>query len=154
MCAFEGCLYRILVTMLQNDWGQPGASGGCLIQPLLKQAHQFHAVCSSSCPGGFWRSPRQRPPASGQPVLVLCHSHSTEVLPDGWREPSVFQFVPVASWPGTEHHWKEPGSVLFAPSLQLLIDTDMISLSFPFSRLSSLNTKFCHHWRRSYLFFS
>ena len=40
----------------------------------------------------------------GQPVPVLHHLHSTEVLPVVQMEPPVFQFVPTASHPGTEHH--------------------------------------------------
>lgn len=42
----------------------------------------------------------------------------------------------VASGPATGHHWNEPGSVLFAPSPQVFVDTDKIqafsSLTVPF----------------------
>lgn len=40
------------------------------------------------------------------------------------EEPFVFQFVPVASESLTEQHQKEPGSVIFASSIQVFIDTD------------------------------
>jgi len=35
---------------------------------------------------------------SGQPVPVLGHPHSKEVIPDVQREPAVFRFVPTASF--------------------------------------------------------
>lgn len=41
---------------------------------------------------------------SGKPVSVFHHPHSIEVLLDVQKEPPVFQFVPIASCPGTEHH--------------------------------------------------
>ena len=41
---------------------------------------------------------------SGQPVPVLHHPHSTEVIPDVQREPLVFQSVTIASCPGNGHH--------------------------------------------------
>jgi len=36
--------------------------------------------------------------------------------------PPIFQFVSIASGLVTGHHWKEPGSGFFAPSLQLFMD--------------------------------
>ena len=46
-------------------------------------------------------------------------------------EPLVFHFVPTASCSGTMHHWKEPHSILFAPSLQIVIGTDGIRPELP-----------------------
>lgn len=40
------------------------------------------------------------------------------LLPGVQREPSVSLFVPTASYPGTEHHQEEPGSI-FAPPFQV-----------------------------------
>ena len=57
----------------------------------------------------------------GQPLPVLGHPHSSTVFPDVQKEPLVFQFVPVASCRLIGHHWKEPGSIFFAPSLQVFI---------------------------------
>jgi len=37
----------------------------------------------------------------------------------------LFNFVPIAVFPVSGHHWKEPGSV-FAPSLQVFTGTDEI----------------------------
>ena len=63
---------------------------------------------------------------SGQPVPVISHFHSKKAFPDIWAEPLVFQFVPIDSGPVTGHHWKESGSTLLAPSLQVFIYTDEI----------------------------
>lgn len=49
---------------------------------------------------------------------------------------SVFHLVPMASCLGTGHHWKETGSILFAPSLQIFMDTDIDEI--PLSLLSSM----------------
>jgi len=38
----------------------------------------------------------------------------------------VFHFVPTTSCPVTGHHWKAPGSVVLAPSLQVFIYIDKI----------------------------
>ena len=74
---------------------------------------------------------------SGHPVPVLGCPHSEKVFLDVQREPPVFHFVPIASGLVTGHHWKEPGSVLFAPSFQVSIYIDEIPLSLLFSRLNS-----------------
>lgn len=44
------------------------------------------------------------PTVSGQPVPVLCHRQSKEMLPGVQREPPVLQVVPIALCPGTVHH--------------------------------------------------
>lgn len=51
-------------------------------------------------------------------MLVLHHLLSTEVLPYIQKETCAFQFVPIPYCPGFEHHSKEPGSVLSAPSFK------------------------------------
>lgn len=50
----------------------------------------------------------------------------------------MFQFVPLASCPGTGEYWKEPGSVLFAPFLQVFLHIDTL-----FSRLNSPSSLPC-----------
>ena len=40
----------------------------------------------------------------------------------------MFPFVPIASWPVTGHHWKQPDSIFFAPSLQPFIYIDEVPL--------------------------
>jgi len=51
-----------------------------------------------------------------------------------------FIFVPIAFGPVTGHHWKAPGSILFAPSLQVFQHFDKIPLSLLFSRQNSLSS--------------
>lgn len=58
---------------------------------------------------------------SGRPVQVFGSSHSEKVFPDVQREHLDVQFVPAAFGSVTEHYWKEPVSVLFAPSLLMFI---------------------------------
>ena len=58
---------------------------------------------------------------SGHPVLVVSHPHSEKKIPYVQRDPPVFPWVPIASCPVTGYHWKEPGSILFAPSLQVFV---------------------------------
>jgi len=54
---------------------------------------------------------------SGQPVPVLCHPQSNEVLPRVQMELPVLQFVPIVPCPVAGHHWKESGSILLTPTL-------------------------------------
>lgn len=44
-----------------------------------------------------------------------------------WCSDGTFYFPVCASCPGTGHHWNEPGSILFALSLQMFIDIFKIS---------------------------
>lgn len=54
------------------------------------------------------------------------HLHSKDLLPDVQMETAVFHFVPTASWPDTWHHFKEPCSIIFAFSLQVLVHIDKL----------------------------
>lgn len=58
-----------------------------------------------------------------------------KVFPDIQMEYSVFQFVPIVSAPVTRQRWKEPGSMLLAPSLQKCISVSEILCAF--SRVKS-----------------
>jgi len=106
-------------------WSNPPASAG-----------PYKSGYPGPCPGGFLVSPK-RNHESGQPVPVLSHPHSDKVFPIVQREPPVFQSVSIASGPVTGHHLEEPGSVLFAPSLQVCIHVDKIPLSLLLSKLNS-----------------
>lgn len=64
-------------------------------------------------------------------VSVFGPTHSEKVFPEVQRDPPVFQRVPVASGPGTGHHWEEPGSIYFALSLQSLVPLRVPSLASP-----------------------
>ena len=63
-----------------------------------------------------------------QPLWATCASARSlsqgKVFPDVQREPPVLQLVPIVPGPVTGHHWKEPGSVLFASSLQVFKNID------------------------------
>lgn len=61
-----------------------------------------------------------------QPVPVLCHLHSKEVLLYVCVEP-FFQFLPVAPCPVTEHRQKDPGPIHLIPAHQIFISTNVIS---------------------------
>ena len=75
---------------------------------LLRKLIVFLAASGKLSPAGqdfwpFWNSehhPRGDSTAFGQPLPVLHHLHSTEVLPEGQKEQPVFQFVPKQSQSG------------------------------------------------------
>lgn len=56
---------------------------------------------------------------------MLSHPQN-EVFSAFQLEHTVFQFVSMASYPGTGHHWKEASSTFFAPPVQVLIHIDKI----------------------------
>lgn len=66
----------------------------------------------------------------------LHHPHSEGVLPDIQMKLLICQFVPLASCPVTGHNWKEPNSILFAPSFQVFIHNDKIPLDLLFFRMN------------------
>ena len=70
--------------------------------PLLKQGH-LDPVAQDRVQIAFEYHERLHN-LSGQPVPVLGHPHSEKVFPDVQEEPPVFQFVPIASGPGTRYH--------------------------------------------------
>lgn len=95
-----------------------------LAQPLLQQGHPEQGVQAHTqvvAEGLQWGDST----ASRQPVPVLWHPHSTEVLLVFWGH-LLFQFMPIASCPQTRHHWKD-----MAPS----------SLCLPF--------RYFYRWMRS-----
>lgn len=116
------------MTESQNSWDWKGTLGPP--GPIPAQAGSYGAGCPGPRPGDFCRPPRRKHNLSGQAVPVLSHSHSAEVLPDGWKISPVFQ-RPTAYCSAPGHLWKEPGFVIFAPSLQACIwyDENFLSLS-------------------------
>jgi len=70
---------------------------------------------------------------SGQPAPALSHPHSKKIPPCVQTAALVFQLVPVASGPVTGSLWKEPGSVLFTSSLQVIIHGGEITPNVYFS---------------------
>lgn len=70
--------------------------------------------------GSFWTCPRRRPHS----LRATCSSSQrSEGVP-------VLQLLPIASCPGTRHHWKKLGSIFLALTLQVPIDIDEIPWSF------------------------
>lgn len=73
-----------------------------------------------SNPGGFLISPKlETHNFPGHPVPVLGHPHHKKNPPGVQREPPVFRFSSLYSGPVTRHHWDEPDSLFFVPSLQM-----------------------------------
>lgn len=98
-------------TESENGWGGKGPQG--LPAPTPAQARTTKAGCPEPCPNSFGRSPRRRPHSlSVQAVPVLHHAQHRRASCVQAESP-VLQFVPIASCPGTGHHWQESGSVLF-----------------------------------------
>lgn len=56
---------------------------------------------------------------SGKAFPVLCHPQYKEVLTLRWN--FLFEFLAIATCPVTGHHWKEPGTILLAPTLEIFI---------------------------------
>ena len=64
----------------------------------------------------------------GKPLPVLGHPHREKAFPDVQMEAPLFQLVSIVSCHVTGHHYKEPGSVLFALSLQVFVYIGKIPL--------------------------
>jgi len=121
VCNFYALMFISFTESLKiTEWLRlEGTFGGLVQPPLLKQGHL--EVVPQGCVQiafGYLQGGRLHS-LSGQAVPVLGHPHSEKVFPNVQREPPVFWFVPIASGPDTGHHWKEPGSILYAPLLQV-----------------------------------
>ena len=127
---------RMIITSLHrmtNGWSGKGPLKVTWSNPLHKQGH-LEPVAQDCVQSAFeylqgWRLHN----LPKQPVTLTVKT----VVPDVQSQLPVFQFVPIASGPGTGHHWEEPHFFLFAPSLQVLLYIDNIPLSLLFSRLNS-----------------
>lgn len=104
-------------TESQDVWGWKGP-----LEIILSYFPAQAGTCRTSSPGprpqGFWISPKMEAP---QPLGNLCLCSATLTAPDVQSEHPGFQVVPVVFCPVSRHHWKESGSVTFAPSLQVFI---------------------------------
>lgn len=102
----------------QNGWGWKWfkviSCNPLLRQGCLKQAAQNYVLTGFEYIWG-WRVCY----IFGQSVPVLGYHQRKEVFPDVQMMTLAFQFVPSVSCPGTGHHWKELGSIFFAPFLQV-----------------------------------
>ena len=94
------------------------------------QARPFRVHFPGPGPDSFWINSKDGDFITSQRNLCQCSVTLTVkkcflVL----RKNLPFFFVPIASVPVTGYHWKEPVSVFFAPSLQVLVHVDEIPLS-------------------------
>ena len=72
--------------------------------PLLKQGHLEQAAQDVVQADLEYLQRRRLYNLSGQPVPVLCHPQSEEVLPHVQTELPMLQFMPIAPCPVTGHH--------------------------------------------------
>lgn len=112
---FLGTLKLKFLSLSQNGWGWQGPLGPSV--PTLAQAGTPRVGCQGTHPSSFWRSPRRLHIFSGQPVPMLCHQHSKEVLPGVQRKPLVFQILSTVSCNGSGYLCKVPGFILYTTSL-------------------------------------
>jgi len=102
--------------------GLEGTSVGHLVQPLLpKQGHLQQAAQELVQAGLEYLQRRRFHNLSGQPVPVLHHPQSEEVLPHVQTDLPLLQFVPVAPCPVAGHHFKESGPILLTPTLKIFV---------------------------------
>lgn len=111
--------------------------------PLFKQGH-LDPLIQDQLQLFFLNISTDTPPLSWAICASAWSTSQQEVFPvaDIQRKP-VFQFVPTASCPASGHHWEVVVSILFAPSLQVLLCalnafiTVKTLLSLPFSSFLS-----------------
>ena len=89
--------------------------------PLPKQGHLQQAAQDLVQVGLEYLQRRRLQKPSGQPVPVLHHPQSEEVLPRVQVELRMLQLMPVAPCPVAGHHWKESGPDLLTPTLKIFI---------------------------------
>ena len=82
--------------------------GPSSLTPLPKKGHLEQVVQDFIQAGLEYLQRRRLHSLPGQPVPVLSHPQSEEVLPHIQTELPMLQFVPVAPCPVAGHHWKEP----------------------------------------------
>jgi len=87
--------------------------------PLPKQGHLQQAAQDLIQVGLEYLQGSRLHNLPGQPVPVLRHPQSKEVLPRVQMELLTLQFVPIAPCPVAGHHWKESGPILLTPSLKI-----------------------------------
>lgn len=118
------------ITESQKGWGGQGPLVH-LVQFLPKQGHTQQGT-QAHIQAAFGDLQRDSI-ASGEALQTFQHLCVVKVFAEVQRKP---QFVSTASCRGSGHHWKEPGPILSAPSLQLYIDVNEIPLGCFFSRLN------------------
>jgi len=89
---------------------------------LPKQGHLQQAAEDLVQAGLEYLQRRRLHNLPGQPVPVLCHPQSEEVLPHVQLELPMLQFVPIVPCPVSGHHRKESGPILLTPTLRIFIN--------------------------------
>jgi len=74
--------------------------------PLPKQIHLEQAAHDPVQVGFDYLQRGRLHNLSGQPVTVLCHSQSKEVLPHVQVELLLLRIVPISPCPVAGHHWE------------------------------------------------
>ena len=87
-----------MVGLRRDLWGSSSPT------PLTKQGHLEQAAQDHVQAGFEYLQRRRLHNLSGQPVPVLHHPQSEEVLPPVQTELPMLQFVPVVPCPVTGHH--------------------------------------------------
>ena len=109
------------ITESQNGRGWNSA-GHPVQPPRPKQGHLQQAAQDLVQAGLEYLQRRRIYNLPGQPVPVLRHPQSEEVLPHVQTELPVPQFVPIAPCPVTGHHWTESGPILLTHTPKILIN--------------------------------
>ena len=89
--------------------------------PLPKQGHLQQAAQDLVQAGLEYLQRKRIHNLPGQPVPVLSHPQSEEIVPHVQTELPMLQFVPIASCPVTGHHWEGCGPILLTPTLKMFI---------------------------------
>jgi len=96
-CKFYSWVYHRVVGVRRDLWGSSDPT------PLPKQDHLEKAAQDLVQVGLEYLQRRRLHNLSGQPVPVLHHPQSEEVLPHVQMELPVLQFVAIAPYPVTGH---------------------------------------------------
>jgi len=131
LCLFPLFMYRVSpdsrnIHRMPEWLGLEGSFGPPA--PVPAPVGPPRAGCPQTRTGGCWRSQGKDP----QPLGSLCHCSVTHTVQECfWCSDGVpgCQFVPIASCPGTGHHWQEPGSDFSVSSLLVFIDISNLLLS-------------------------
>ena len=130
--SFHVCLYHKINEVRRDLWRSSGPI------TVLKQDH-LEPVVQGHIQTTFDMSPRRKTPQLPRTTCASAHSKKKSVSWCSNRMFCVSICAHFASCPGTEQHWKEPGSNLFASSFQVFLYIDEIP-PWAFSRLNSASS--------------
>lgn len=137
--------FRILTVIPQNhritEWlCLETTSGSHLVQPPYSSMETWSRL-TMTVSRWFLKFATGGDPTITQGNLFQCLvTCTTRVFPDVQKEQSLCHFVPILSFPGSEHYWKEPDFIPFAPSLLVFIHIYQIPLRLLSSKLNYLSS--------------